>query len=364
MFESTVQRLDERLARIEWPGMREVSVPFVGANDILLVCAGFEERAAEPLRRICAAQETGFSLGLIKYLPEIEQNRTQELRAISDTAGLHVTEFVYDRERPSRMGETIQQFSQTFERIFVDISGMSRLLVVQTLVALVQSQTKFISIIYGEAREYPPSKDEFNQDNQDDDAFTAPSYLSSGILEIAATPELSSVSMLGEAIRLVTFPSFDPAQLVNLVQELQPTYTDFIHGVPPSQQNMWRTDAIRELNIRTLNELREKHDHQASTLDYRETLEVLFGIYSQRSMFDRFVVAPIGSKMQTVAVGIFRAALHDVQIVYPTPHVFTQPERYTLGVRRLYQLDLPTDAIWSAIKGIEADEDETHRTCE
>jgi hypothetical protein len=46
--------------------------------------------------------------------------------------------------------------------------------------------------------------------------------------------------MLSEAIRLVAFPSFDPAQLSNLIQELQPTYTEFIHGVPPAPKNKWQ----------------------------------------------------------------------------------------------------------------------------
>ena len=110
-----------------------------------------------------------------------------------------------------------------------------------------------------------------------------------------------------------------------------------------------------------MDELQGKEDHEASTLDYRKTLQILLRIYDQRSMFNRLVVAPTGSKMQAVAVGIFRAALHDVQIVYPTPQVFAEPEKYTRGLRQLYQLDLPTDAISDAIKGVEADDDEPHR---
>ena len=358
---ATVPRPDELLWSVDWPGMQKTKAPSLGVDDCLLVCAGFENRAVEPLRRICATQRAGFSLGLISYLPEISENRIGELREICQNAGLNVTEFDFDRENPSGMGEKLRHFSQTFDRVFVDISGMSRLLIVQILVALIRSQRRLISILYGEAQEYPPSEDEFNQDNQDGDAGPVPSYLSSGIFEIAATPELSSVSMLGEAIRLVAFPSFDPAQLSNLIQELQPAYTEFIHGIPPDQNNRWRTEAIRRLNGRTLNELHSKTDHNASTLDYRETLKILLSIYAKRSMFDRFVVAPTGSKMQAVAVGLFRAALHDVQIVYPTPQVFTQPENYTLGLRQLYHLDLPTDAIWDAIKDVEADEDEPHR---
>ena len=144
---------------------------------------------------------------------------------------------------------------------------------------------------------------------------------------------------------MVAFPSFDRSHLANLIQELQPTYTDLIHGIPPSETNAWRTEAVRNLNRPVLDSLRRNTNHCASTLDYTKTLRILLGIYKNRSMFDKIVVAPTGSKMQAVAVALFRAALYDVQIVYPTPQTFTAPEEYTGGVRRMYALDLPVEQI-------------------
>jgi len=179
------------------------------------------------------------------------------------------------------------------------------------------------------------------------------SYISSGIFEVASTPELASVSMLGEAIRLVAFPSFDPVQLSNLMQELQPTYTELIHGVLPAQKNKWRTKAIDELNRPTLDAAQRRENHMASTRDYRETLRILIKVYGERSMFDRIVVAPTGSKMQAVAVGLFRAVLYDVQIVYPTPQIFTAPHEHTVGIRQLYKVDLPTEAMSVGNRGVE-----------
>jgi hypothetical protein len=144
---------------------------------------------------------------------------------------------VYDREHPAGIGEELKHFTQDFEHVFVDISGMSRLLIVQTLVALLADpHNQAVTILYGEAKEYPPTRAQFAQDRQRFDSKPVLSYISSGIFAVASTPELASVSMLGEAIRLVAFPSFDPVQLSNLMQELQPTYTELIHGVPPAQK--------------------------------------------------------------------------------------------------------------------------------
>lgn len=341
---SQMLRADEWLNTISWPSLQKIKVPTVGESDCLLVCAGFEERAVGTLDRICEAGRDGFSLGLVSYLPPQPENRIEQLRKISQSADLQVTEFVYDRENSAGMGEKLKDFTQRFDRVFIDISGMSRLLIVQTLVALLSLEKHSVTVIYGEAEDYPPSREQVEQDHREDVTRPVPGYLSSGIFEIAATPELSSVSMLGEAIRLIAFPSFDPAQLTNLLQELQPTYTEFIHGIPPAQENKWRTEAISKLNRSALDELRGKRDHETSTLDYRETLYKLLQIYAERSMFDRLVVAPTGSKMQAVAVGLLRASLHDVQIVYPTPQIFTTPEEHTMGLRQLYQLDIPAEA--------------------
>ena len=272
----TVVRRDERLRHIIWPDIEKIDVPDFRDCDHLLVCAGFEERAVSILHRICTSRSTGqksripsLAVVLIRYLPEHGDNRNSELRSICQNAGLQVTEVTYNREDPTDIGEKLLGLVKGDGRVYIDISGMSRLLIVQALVAFLNEQCRPVSILYAEADEYPPSKDKFHQDMESAGAGPPPSYISSGIFEIAVLPELSSVSMFGEAIRLVAFPSFDPSQLTNLVEELQPTYADVIHGVPPSRKNRWRKPAIERLNERTLAELQGKPIMTLLQLDYR-----------------------------------------------------------------------------------------------
>ena len=345
MNDQFLQRTDERLGGFSWPAVYEIDVPSIGRDDCLVVCAGFEERSVDTLRRVCEAGASGVSLVIITYLPNHVTNRLHMLREFGARARFDIAEVTYDRHEPTGIGDLVRSRTGSREHVFVDISGMSRLLIVQLLVALLDVEGPPVSLIYGEAREYYPSKDQFERDLGGISKGSTHSYLSSGIFEIAAAAELSSVSMGGEAIRLVAFPSFDPAQLTNLVEELQPTYTDLIHGIPPRHENKWRMDAILDLNGRVVREIRDRRDRRASTLDYRETLRVLLEIYAERSMFDRLVISPTGSKMQSVAVGLVRHSLHDVQIVYPTPSVFASPGEYTSGTRQLYQLDIPIDAL-------------------
>ena len=66
---------------------------------------------------------------------------------------------MYDRENPAGIGEELKPFTQDFAHVFVDISGMSRLLIVQTLVALLAESAILRSLlIYGEAKSIHPPR--------------------------------------------------------------------------------------------------------------------------------------------------------------------------------------------------------------
>src|SRR6202034_3416514 len=120
--------------------------------------------------------------------------------------------------------------------------------------------------------------------------------------------------------------------------ELQPSRFSFIEGVPPSPQNKWRQRVISAVN--QLDKIQDAETCQTSTLDYSETLDCLLKLYAKHGERERLLVSPTGSKSQTVAVGIFRALVEDVQIVYPTPRGFLKPDEYTHGIGPLHLLSL------------------------
>jgi len=227
-------------------------------------------------------------------------------------------------------------------RIFIDISGMSRLLIVQILTALGGRKSEFVAttILYTMARNYPPTEIEVDSaiKKMQKDLLYSAMFLSSDIFGLCVAPELSSYSMEGQPIRLIAFPSFNPNQTAALRFELQASSFTFIHGVPPLPENAWRLEKIKILN--KIEEISNREDYQASTLDYMETLNLLLKIYDERGVTERIIIAPTGSKMQTVAVGILRAYMEDIQIIYPTPRKFPKPKNYTTGIRNTYRLDL------------------------
>lgn len=70
-------------------------------------------------------------------------------------------------------------------------------------------------------------------------------------------------------------------------------------------------------------------------------------IYAEHSSFDKLVISPTGSKMQSVSVGIAVAFLPDFQVVYPTPMSFSDMERHTVGTSNYHTVSLDSFAnIW------------------
>jgi hypothetical protein len=338
----TVQTPDERLASLTKPALEPVTQFELASDDWLVVCAGFEDRALGVLQNAASGQNR-FNVLIVDYRPFFPENRLNAIRGICLSAHLNVVELLYDREEPAGFGAAlIEKLSSVTGRIFVDVSAMSRLLVVQTLVALGTRSTGFTSCFaaYAEAKNYPPTRAEAEAELarcESDPTFSI-LFLSSGVFEIAVVPELSSSAPAGAQTRLIAFPSLDAHQLTALRAEVQPSRFSFIEGVPPSSENRWRQQVISQLNC--LHEIQDAERIQTSTLDYRETLDALLKLYSEHSVRDRLLLSPTGSKMQTVAVGIFRAIIRDVQIAYPTPHGFCKPDGYTLGIGSLHVLPL------------------------
>jgi len=358
-----VGRIDRRLAAQAKPCLAPVDGSPIGqGRNLLIACAGFEDRAMECLSRSTNAGVKGLSVILVDYLPRVPSNRIDEMTSLCGAVGIRYEVVTYDRENPLGMGDDIVgRIPEGCEGIYVDISAMSRLCIVQLLVALGRSPRGFSGtrVVYAEASEYPPNQGTVRAElaKMESDPLHTMMLLSSGIFGVTVVPELSSVAMLGQPIRLVAFPSFNADQLTALRAEVHASQFTIVHGVPPLEANAWRPTAIRALNH--VDEIPRCEEVESSTLDYRETFDLLLDTYDKRGMLERIVVAPTGSKMQAVAVGLFRAYMDDIQVVYPTPRSFAQPKDYTRGVRQMYQLALDSFSSIQVAGGEEPDDAES-----
>lgn len=339
---SRIQRVDERLRDLAKPPLETVEQVRLGPNDVLILCAGFEERSIEVLRQVVANSCRDLRVVEINYLPEVHENRHSEVLELWGAAGYLVESVTYDRRDPGGGGDEIARRSGAKGCIYIDVSGMSRLLIVQLLAAIGRRPGGYcgVKLFYAEALNYPPTEAEVEAAlaESGEDWVGSIMFLSSGVFGVTIVPELSSTAMQGQPLRLVAFPTFNTAQLVALRTEISASEYSIVNGLPPLPENAWRLQAIRKLNY--VENIPQREEVTVSTLDYRDTLNLLLEIYGRNSDRQKLIVSPTGSKMQAVAVGLLRGFLNDIEVAYPTPVTFEPPERYSTGVRNLYALDL------------------------
>lgn len=333
-------RIDKRLRSLDKPFLVSIEALKLQGDDVLVLCAGFEDRALGCLQKALDSTSNKFTTIIVEYSPYIKENKLEEIKALCDKVELEKRIVTYDRKNPAGFGENILRHLENIGgSIYIDLSGMSRLLIVQLIVSLSSKPIFFkkVVLLYCEADNYPPSEDEVkNKIESQQDALLM--FLSYGIYDLIVVPELSSVALQGQPIRLVVFPTFNANQLIALRSELQPTYLTIMHGIPPYAENQWRRDVIAKINH--VDKLKNVEEYDMGTLDYKYTLDKLLEIYDKHGVFEKLVVAPTGSKMQTVAVGLFRAFIADVQIVFPKESSFENADNYTKGIRKIYSLSL------------------------
>lgn len=316
----------------------------VDAPDFIVFCAGFEERSLGFLKKLIAEKQV-FTAILIGYDPVFQENQLLQATKLLKEARLDFKQFTYSRTEPQILiRDLLPVLSQCKGRLYIDVSAMSRLLIVQIIVALGERECGFVktSILYAEAFEYPPSEAEARKaiENMGEDPGASVLFLSSGVFEIMIVPELGSPAVTNDRTRLISFPSLEAHHLTALRAELQPAAHSFIEGEPSNTEYGWRRELIAELNGIESLEAEDKERFTVGTMDYEGTIAILRHIYHCHSRQERLILAPTGSKMQTVGVGIFRAYVQDVQIVYPTPSKFRDPARYTVGIGALHELKM------------------------
>ena len=137
----TVERVDEKLRAAAKPVLRKMDGIRLDKDDVFVLAAGFEDRVLGALKRISSLGQTGFNAIVIEYLPYIEENKLNEITDLLKQLDCRIHRITYDRREPSGIGNTLLDILGDHKgKILIDISAMSRLLIVQLLVELGKSR--------------------------------------------------------------------------------------------------------------------------------------------------------------------------------------------------------------------------------
>jgi len=313
-------------------------------GETFVTAGGFEERIRKFPQMLEPSDSVKNTALLLSYLPHNEKNKPREIYSLLYSKGCQVVCVEYNLHSPFNFDTRFKDIllSSKTEAICLDISGMSRL-AIMIILDVVYELNLPLRIVYAEACEYAPNKAEFEAAKESEQQHLPTSFIHTGVYDVLHVSRLSSIRMQNQATLLIAFDSFNEALCQALVNVINPSRFILINSRPPREELKWREEATAYVHQFLRREWSIEDDNEpiktTSTLYYKETYELLEDLYWKFSGTHRIILAPTGSKMQTIGSYLLCSVHKDVHIEYPTVQGFFA-DKYSTGVREMWQLDI------------------------
>ncbi|MEP1420527.1 MAG: hypothetical protein ABJK59_02000 [Erythrobacter sp.] len=323
--------------------MKHKSTKHLVNGATVIVCAGFEDRVLGALSQFEKLSVVLDRVILIRFGGNENRTNIDEIRKLSSRISNFGAPIEFSREEVEASDFSFLNHVGHEGKLLFDVTGSSRSLMIRLLSTLHDSDLSF-DILYTEAAEYYPEKEQFEKQIGEVDVDTAEGlttayhrlsrYEQSRILhsshcEIEEFDDLRGLIRPNYPLFLITFLTFKRGRLSAILSALEANAKLLIRGVPVRKDLKWRVDAIKVPNADLISD-RELIDLE--TLNWEVTYDYLVSQYeldSNRFRYN-FIVAPLGSKMQTVACWKFAKERPEVSLITSTPveHYF---DRYSNG---------------------------------
>jgi hypothetical protein len=318
---------------------------------LLVIGAGFEERS-RALLNLLRVESIGALLAIV-YRPSLAENceaeaLVEQLTTARDGVGKSaIVECDPSESRKFQQGmqRGLEGCSPLAEgEVWVDISGLPMHVICMVL-ALCRERwvERNLRIIYTEAREYFPTKEEYERAKKRS-SFQNGSELPRALtseMDHNVIPEMFSGFAVREAPTcLILQAGYERHRSEGVVDQINPNKLVIVYPRPARQSLQWRVLMARGLHA-SLAGTRQVSEEEVQTLGVGDSLDLITTYYEMLFDNHNIVIAPIGSKMQTVAAFLAWERFRDIQIVYPVP-VSYLPRRFSRGVGTTFWLRLPS----------------------
>lgn len=314
---------------------------------VLIVTAGFEDRASAVLRAL--KDRIPQRTALVRYTNGVPENVAsfQAMEAMCRQAAITPVVVDFEPRKPDDFRIALTTVLRAWlpdagGRVFVDVSGLPMQGIMMMLAAVREIvPAPDVTVLYAEALTYFPEKAKVmsaKRIRSSRSKVPPPAALSeemSGNL----IPKYFSGSSISFSTCLLLFAGYEKHRSFGVVDELNPAKLVLLFGRPERDEWAWRLEYSKQLH-EPLKSSRPTAEETVSTLDPWATLTILQTYYRYLFSDHNLAIAPICSKMQTVATYLFWEQYRDIQVVFPLP-VRYLPNEYSAGVGRFFTFSLP-----------------------
>lgn len=303
----------------------------------LLLTEGFEDRSLGLLRRLASTRVELPAIVLARYVDDGGVNN--RLRADFERLAEQVAPgrwHVVDNHNDGKWVAAAERLVSN-ENIIIDISGLSNRGLFGALDGLLAWGWK-AHIAYTEAREYWPRRSEWadlRRRSRDPaglaDILDTMPWLFGHQHRIERIAGHEGYDAAGAGRALIAFLPFKCARLAAVLGEEDYSDIRFISGKPRLKKNLWRADALRQINFTIT---KDWPVVEMPTFGYRQAIQSLAQhLFAGNSPMARYDVhlAVMGSKLQNVACWALSRLVPSLTVLCSVPVQYF-PEAFSGGV--------------------------------
>lgn len=333
-----------------WDAVEAVSdVPALTERlDGLVLAAGFEERAFAALDR--GAFRPDAHCILIRFVNSIPGNGSvfrryrEAAQARFGEGRVHIVELHQDN--PARLevdlDRKLGELPRAIRHLGVDVSGLPAYATCMALKALRAHHRAEnpLTVIYTAALEYNPNRAEYDEliALGGDELELLPHAMALEMDQNLQLDAFSGYRSQNAKTCLAILTGFEAHRATGVVEDTNPALLLLLYGKPGDPILDWRLDLSGRLH-RKFERGRRTATETVSTLQFWETIAALEHYYNYLIDDYDLVIAPIGSKMQTLAAFLFWERYGETQLMFPTP-IGYNPERGPKGSGVTYSTTL------------------------
>ncbi len=335
-------------------------------NPLYICAGGFEDRAVGIVKSLETSKVNIFRYSLIlEYNTHKSKNRKnlqflqRSLKRLSlNLKANTMVEIDNMLKTGNNLSKTLKEIpTEEIDSIFIDISGMTNFLILLALYRVNETfYGKEIFVLYSEAQDYYPQKDEMDKILEliDGDIMELSKKLgTSGARETLIPPDFKGYFKEDHPICLIFFAGYEPSRAIGLIETYRPNLIITCYGISLHEHFRQRTEFSK--NLHTKFEVFKQYRHvdtEVSTFNIQEIVSKLEEIYASADNEDEILyekyniaISPQCSKLQTVATYLFSLRHPDVQVVFCLPGSYN-PERYSKGTGKMWMYELPAPGIY------------------
>lgn len=323
---------------------------------LYLCAAGFEDRALGIVRQL-KKERFAYSL-ILEYTTQKEDNKANLAilkKLLNDFSDKIPLTSPADLDNPLATQQNLAEKLKTIDNkkithVFVDISGMANVLILQTLSEVHRLfWDKKLYLLYTEAEQYYPNKEKeqdiYNIIQEENIEKFGTIFSSSGAKEIFILPDFKGRFKDSLPICLIFFVGYEPIRSKGLIEQYCPNLVVVCYGEPPHEKFKWRASFSKKIheervfsNYPHIDSIKINNE-DISTFDIFDILTKLEKIYAIFYKEYNICITPQCSKLQAVATYLFTLTHPDIQVLFCLPGYF-DPIKYSKGIGSSHIINL------------------------